>query len=104
MVRPENEIEITERIEVSEASAIGGDALVVFSKQNFGPAQRVLDRLAQGPAESDAEKLVRAKIHETHGFVFHRVNQPDSVREIGPPGNESIVKFSQLFRGNGEIG
>ena len=46
MIRPENQIEIAEGIEVAEVGPVRRDAHVIVLKKNLGPAKRVLQRLA----------------------------------------------------------
>lgn len=45
--RPENEIEIPERVEISEISPVFFDLQVILPAQDLGPAKGVLDRLTE---------------------------------------------------------
>src|SRR5665213_1806536 len=45
--RSEQEIEVTERIEVPEVRTAGGDLLVAAALERLRPAERVLDRLVE---------------------------------------------------------
>src|SRR5687768_9024762 len=45
----EQQIEITERIEVAEHPPVGDDAAVVASPQNLRPAERIFNGLSQHP-------------------------------------------------------
>src|ERR1044072_8863151 len=83
MIRAEDQVEIAEGIKLTKMRAVRRDAPVIGLQQDLGAAKRVLDRLAQRPTEGEAKKLVGAEIAEAHRLVFHRVNQPHAISEIG---------------------
>src|ERR1700737_1034496 len=104
MVAAEKKIEVTEWVEVTEVCAVGSDAFIVFFEKCLRPAERVLHRLSKGPAKGDTEELVCTKVAKAHRLLFHRINQPHAVREIGPSGGEHVVKLRQLLGRHREIG
>src|SRR5262249_15534526 len=70
----ENQVEISERIDLAEVGSIGGDHVIISPAEHLGSAQRVLDALAKQPRERQAEKLVTQKIQEPHSAIFHRIH------------------------------
>ncbi len=47
--RAENQIKITERVEIAEIMAIGSKLIIMMLEHDLGPAQGVLKALAQKP-------------------------------------------------------
>src|ERR1051326_1725532 len=92
----EQQIEVTERIEITEVAPIGGDALVLGAWQHLGAAQRVLDRLSEQPGERHAEELVPEEIEEPHRLLLHRVDEPHAVHEFAGPLAERLVEPRQV--------
>src|SRR5260370_29543989 len=80
--RSKNQIEISEWINFTEVSAIGGDHFVITLAEHLGSAQRVFDVLTQKPGERQAEEFVAKKIEEPHGLLFHRIDQANAVHEL----------------------
>src|SRR5438445_3134673 len=72
----EEQIEVAERIEVTEVAPIGGDSLIFAARQNLGAAQRVFDRLSHQPRESQAEELVTDQVQGAHRLLLHRIDEP----------------------------
>src|SRR5512138_3074810 len=64
--RPEDEVEVAERIEVAEVGPVRRDALVVSPPEHLRPAEGVLERLPEEPREGEAEELVRDEVQEPH--------------------------------------
>ena len=56
--RSKNQIEVSEWINFTEVSAIGGDGFVVPFPQNLCSAQGIFDGLAQKPRKREAKKFV----------------------------------------------
>src|SRR5207249_7100515 len=56
--RSEQQIEVSERVEVPERSAVLGDAPIIARPQCLGAAEGVGDTLVQDPTEDQAEQLV----------------------------------------------
>src|SRR6185295_20079494 len=65
----EQQVEITERIEITEVGAVAGNRLVIRTEENLRSAQRILDRLPEKPTERSAKKLVRHHVEEAHGLL-----------------------------------
>src|SRR5947199_4976522 len=74
--RPEEQIEITEWIEITEIGAVPRDGLVVFAEKDFGATESVFDLLAEQPTEGHAKELVRNHVEKLHRLLLHRINQP----------------------------
>ncbi len=100
----EQEVEVTEGIEVAEVGAVLGDFLVVLSEEHLGAAESILEGLAEEVAEGGAEELIAEHVEEAHGFVFHGVDEADPVDELGEAGADEFVIFGEVFRGHGEVG
>src|SRR4029453_711754 len=81
----EQEIEVSEGIEVAEVRAARLDALVVPLEEHLGAAERVGDPLAEEPGERHSEELVPEEVQEAHRLAFHRVDQARAVDEIALP-------------------
>src|SRR5438128_1271100 len=71
----EEQVEIAERIEVTEERSRGGDPLVVAPEQHLRPAERVLQPLLQDRRESLTEELVPHRVEEAHRLAFHRIDE-----------------------------
>lgn len=56
--RPKEQVEISERVEISEVRPVPSDQLIVAPPEHFGATQGVFDRLAQEPGECHTEELV----------------------------------------------
>jgi len=97
------QIKIPEWVEIPEIGSVLGNSLVVGSKQNFGPAEGVLDTLIQQPRKRHAEKLVAQQIEEPHGLPFHGVYQSTAVNEFALLTGNRIIKFRQVFRRHRKI-
>ena len=59
-IRAEEQIKVTEGIEVAEVSTVGIEAGVILFPHGLGAAQCVFDWLSQKPRKDQAESLVRA--------------------------------------------
>src|SRR5262249_51265918 len=57
LCRAEQQVEVSERIEIAEVCAVGRYQLVVGAPQHFRAAERVLDALTEEPRECEAEEL-----------------------------------------------
>src|SRR6266576_3295831 len=53
----EDQVEISERIELPEISAVLCNRLVIFTEKYFGSTKRILEFLAEQPTESYPEQL-----------------------------------------------
>ena len=51
--RAEQEVEVSERVELAEVRAVGGDQFVISPCKHLGSAERVFHRLAQQPGERE---------------------------------------------------
>ncbi|MFM1943589.1 MAG: hypothetical protein RI897_2571, partial [Verrucomicrobiota bacterium] len=100
----EEEVEIAEGIEVTEVGAVFGDLFVVLFEEDFGAAEGILEGLAEEVAEGGAEELVTEHIEEAHGFIFHGVDEADTIDELGEAGADEFVVFGEVFGGHGEVG
>src|SRR5580765_7902565 len=78
----EEQVEVSERVEIAEVGAVMRDPCIVGFPQDLGPTQGVLDRLPKQPGESPAEKLVAEEVEKTHRLVRHRVDQAHTVDEL----------------------
>ena len=73
--RTEDQIEITEGIEIAEVRAVGGDLIVVGAVKDFGAAECVLEPLVEQVGEGKTEELVAQDVEKTHRLVLHRVHE-----------------------------
>ena len=102
--RTKQQVEIPKRIEVAEVSAIRDDLVVVVGANDLRAAERVLDRLTEQLGEDEAKRLVRAHVQELHRMLLHRINEPRTVREIGPVRGHRFIKLRQFFRRHRQVG
>src|SRR6185437_4822269 len=58
----EDQIEIAERVDLPEITAVGGDDFVIVAAQYFRAAKRVLDALTQQPGKRHTEEFVAQMI------------------------------------------
>src|SRR5580765_9020925 len=63
--RSEQEIEVPERVEIPERSAVLRDAPIVARPQCLGTAEGIGDTLVQDPTEDQAEQLVPRQVGQT---------------------------------------
>ena len=73
------EIEVPERIEIPEKRPVSYNAIIILPAKDFCSTECVLHRLRQNPTKCQTEKFVGAKVEKSHGFFFHRVNQPNAI-------------------------
>ena len=73
------------------------------TKEHFGAAKSIFDRLAEQPGKGHGKKTVADHVQETHRFILHGIDQPHAIHEIGRAGAGDIVEFWQVFRWNGQI-
>src|SRR5512138_3758813 len=78
----EDQIIITEWVEVAEVGAVGSDPLIILFPENLCAAERILDRLPKQPGERHTEKFVAQEVERLHGFLFHGIDQADPVDEL----------------------
>src|SRR5438445_454676 len=100
----DQQVEVAERVELSEKGTIRDQGLVVLLEQRLGAAQSVLDGLTQEPAESDAEKPVAHQVGETHRLVLHGIDQPAAVGEVNQPIREREEELRQILGRHREVG
>src|SRR5689334_1118466 len=84
--RAEDQIKVTERIEVSEIAALPRQHLVILAQKNLGAAQRVGEAGVDEVAEKIGKEAVGDEIERTHRLVFHRVDKASAVDEFGLAG------------------
>lgn len=88
----EQQVEITEWIEVAKILTIGGNELIVPPVENFGPAQGVFDRLAEQPGKGGAKEFVPQDIEKAHGLVFHGIHQSNAIDKLTFTGGQDCCK------------
>src|SRR5262249_35912823 len=94
--RAEDQLEVPERIEISEITARGLDPRVVGAPQRLSAAQRVGEALRQQPGKEQREGLVGDQIEDAHRLLLHRINEPGAVDELALAGPNRIPKLRQL--------
>ena len=99
----EEQIEATERIEITKVGAIGGDPLVIPRVQHLRSAQRVLDGLTDNPRESQAEKFVRTHVEKPHGLPLHWINETNAIGKFAAARDECVVKLRKFLRRSRQI-
>src|SRR5262245_59967958 len=100
----EDQLEITERVEVPEVAATGLQARIVDARYRLRSAQRIGEALRQTPGEQQREALVGDEIEKAHRLILHRIDQARAVDELALAGAKRVPELRQLLRGHGEIG
>src|SRR4051812_23006665 len=99
----EDEIEISEGIEIPEIGAARFEPNIVAPAQNLGPAQCIGKALREQPREDDREKLVGDEVEEAHCLIFHPIDQTRAIDELALAGADCPPETRQLFGWHSQI-
>src|SRR5687768_17060228 len=100
----EEQVEVSERVELAKLLPGGRDTLVIGFPQDLRPAQRILDALTQEPGKDEAEELISEQIHYAHRFIFHGVDETRPVDEPAFVFCQRQVEAGQIFWRHGQVG
>src|SRR5262245_27690568 len=100
----EDQLEVPERIEISEITARGLDPRIVGAPQRLGAAECVGEALRQQPGKEQREGLVGDEVEDAHRLLLHRINETRAVDELALARANRVPELRQLLRRHGEIG
>ena len=95
--RPIEQLEITERVKITQGFFDLHNGVVVAASKHLGSAQRVLDSLAQQPGKSDPKERVAQEVHKFHSLLVLGIEKPAS--DIYHLGGSLIVVCATVAMG-----
>src|SRR5438874_4117857 len=99
----EEQIEVTERVEVSEVGAIGLDALVIGAPDDLRSTQGIGDPLLQDPGENETEGSVPEDVQEPHRLAFHWIHESSAGDEISLALHDRGVELREILGVDREV-
>src|SRR5207245_2268650 len=103
LCRTENEIEISERIELPEIVSLCGNFSIGVSRQYLCAAQGVGEPLVNQEAEGRREQPIGDQIKRPHRLSLHRVDKARAVDELSLTRCYCRMELWQRLRRHGQI-